>query len=218
MTTVEDKNFAIEEYKKAEQNLKQFKEGKEQEILYELKNKLEDKKWRNEEQKNDWEKERDRLEKEKEMLLKSKEIHVIEALRECKKGESNYRRKANTEDTEVYIKGLVKKIRLSDSLQTRRNGMKYKLKQKLLETLLLTNISIFGTFFEDCENIEAKNKPNIEWASSAILTKTKKARSNINDLALEYSSLSNSFTPIKDIQDIWCNNFSKATGLTDRWG
>ncbi|CAG8591993.1 2769_t:CDS:2 [Funneliformis mosseae] len=193
MTTVEDKNFAIEEYKKAEQNLKQFKEGKEQEMLYELKNKL-----RNEEQKNDWEKERGRLEKEKEMLLKSKEIHVIEALRECKEGESNYKRKANTEDTEVYIKGLVKKIRLSDSLQTRRNGKKYKLKQKLLETLLLTDISIFGTFFEDCENIEAKNPSFLTlsqtmWEQICRREPPPSLPSLVNDLALEYSSVIISF-------------------------
>ncbi|CAG8538808.1 9743_t:CDS:10, partial [Dentiscutata heterogama] len=37
-----------------------------------------------------------------------------------------------------------------------------------------------------------------------------------NNLALEYSSMINSFTPLNDIQDAWCNNFSKITGLTDR--
>ncbi|CAG8531721.1 14132_t:CDS:10, partial [Dentiscutata erythropus] len=37
-----------------------------------------------------------------------------------------------------------------------------------------------------------------------------------NNLALEYSSMINSFTLLNDIQDAWCNNFSKITGLTDR--
>ncbi|RHZ78230.1 hypothetical protein Glove_166g262 [Diversispora epigaea] len=37
-----------------------------------------------------------------------------------------------------------------------------------------------------------------------------------NNLALEYSSMINSYTPLNDIQDAWCNNFSKITGLTDR--
>ncbi|CAG8634765.1 6700_t:CDS:2, partial [Paraglomus occultum] len=36
------------------------------------------------------------------------------------------------------------------------------------------------------------------------------------NLAIEYSSLSNSFTTSKDIQNIWCNNFSEVTKLTDR--
>ncbi|CAG8671397.1 6747_t:CDS:2, partial [Paraglomus brasilianum] len=38
----------------------------------------------------------------------------------------------------------------------------------------------------------------------------------VNNVALEYSSMANSFTPLSDIQDAWCNNFSKITGLTDR--
>ncbi|KAF0562281.1 hypothetical protein F8M41_000057 [Gigaspora margarita] len=37
-----------------------------------------------------------------------------------------------------------------------------------------------------------------------------------NNLALEYSSMLNSFTPLNDIQDAWCNNFFKITGLSDQ--
>ncbi|CAJ0869528.1 10306_t:CDS:2 [Entrophospora sp. SA101] len=38
----------------------------------------------------------------------------------------------------------------------------------------------------------------------------------ITNIALEYSSMLNSFTPLNLIQDTWCNNFSKITGLTDQ--
>ncbi|UZO18439.1 uncharacterized protein OCT59_009752 [Rhizophagus irregularis] len=38
----------------------------------------------------------------------------------------------------------------------------------------------------------------------------------INKIALEYSSMLNSFIPMKDIHDRWSNNFSKAVGLVSR--
>ncbi|CAJ0645763.1 15627_t:CDS:2, partial [Entrophospora sp. SA101] len=38
----------------------------------------------------------------------------------------------------------------------------------------------------------------------------------VTNIALEYSSMLNSFTPLNVIQDTWCNNFSKIAGLTDQ--
>ncbi|CAG8664375.1 12220_t:CDS:10, partial [Funneliformis mosseae] len=84
-------------------------------------------------------------------------------------------------------------------------------KQDIQKILCLSNIM----FIE-------RTKPSYLTVTSAIWNKIFRRQLPpslppvVNNMALEYSSMLNSFTLLSDIQDVWCANFSKVAELNDQ--